>query len=482
MPITYAQNGRYAVGRNQGRLVVDYPLVQPSTDVHFLIADMWAVFNGRLFDSTQTQAQGYKLSWLYGFGDDSNPTGNPTGLKNRHTKDIALSTTADQLVLNTSDRYFFPNSGELLEPNPDLVIFSDNVLDDRLSLARWRAPGCFDIGIIYHTAWNIARVPAPRPYYRSFVPESARLFSSVVVWEQSPTMFVKLANGQLTGVQGLMPGSNIVPTLDVQAQTAYATITAEAGSGTGQATDCGEAVPGIYTINKIPADAYGRFGVKANSCTAIDQPGYLPYLGSLDDTLADVPTNQLMLGNDCKQCCDCSDYESASSKLSAVYDRYANSGEQAEEIRKRYLAVLTRWEAAVKCATKPVTLVHQPQHSECPQIAFVSRVYNGTDKDWLNVTLLGEAVGTSDTSLIVVGNQTKWISNPSDGNYVIPCVSKRGYVDIHWRYVVLGPLGFTFNQQAGRQFKVTATLADGGVLSGDTTVSTYTTCSPKVGA
>lgn len=474
MPITYVQNGRYAVGRNQGKLVVDYPLVQPSADVHFLIADMWAVFNGRLFNSNHTLAQGYKLSWVYGFGDAINPAGNPIGLVNRHAKDIALSTTADQLVLSTA-------STSLLRPIPELVVFSDEILDDRLSVARWRAHGCFDIGIIYHTAWNTERVPAPRSYYRSFVPASARLFSSVVVWEHSPTMFVKLASGQLTAVQGLTPGSNMVPTLDVQAQAAYATLTAEAGSGTGQATDCGEAVPGIYTINKIPADTYGRFAVKANSCTAVDQPGYLPYLGSFDDALEDVPTNQLMLGNDCKQCCDCSDYESASSQLSAVSDRYANSGEQAADIRKRYLAVLARWEAAVACATKPVTLVHQPQYSVCPQIAFVSRVYNRTANDWLNVTLLGEAVGDNDTSLIVVGNQAKWLSNPVDGSYVIPCVPKRGYVDVHWRYVVSGPFGFTFNQQTGRQFKVTATLADGGVLSGDTTVTTYTTCSPKAG-
>ena len=203
MPISHLNNrdplGRYGVGRNQNKLVRDYPIWNPSPDIQYLIADMWVLLNS-VSVAVDRLGSSYRLSWLWGFGAGPAQALDPLlGYVGIHNKDIELQNNVGATLLRTS---IAPFGAELSS-----VVFTERQLNARLSLVRWQLGGYYDIGVIYHTAWNDDIDVAPQEYASNFLPVSAKLFGGIVTLESTIGLYVKDGNS-VTNVTELQHGHN----------------------------------------------------------------------------------------------------------------------------------------------------------------------------------------------------------------------------------------------------------------------------------
>lgn len=366
--------GRYAVGRNQGKVGIDYPLVRPSEDIRHLIADMWAVFDNEPTTAAALRNKRLQILWLFGFGDDPRagvdafaPTRRFTAI---HSKDIVLCNTDGTILVDTTRD---PLSGFG-------CTFVDTVLDNRLSLARWtsrNSPYVFDIGIVYHTAWNNELDPNPREYSGDLYPSSAILDAGVITIENNVYIRAELADGNMLPLYRVAPGNNTILTVDsrTQAPLAVVDLAAAAGAGDGRVKQCGPA-PYVATINEQAPDSGGRFSIVPSPCLAVDSP-----LSSSD---LDGSPHSVRFQDDCKNCCDCQDFADAGDALEQGARVYQEIGKSLVATKESYVAKLEDWQSRAECAeAHRLRLIMVPQL--CPYFDIVAEYCNNSDSCVLNL-------------------------------------------------------------------------------------------------
>jgi hypothetical protein len=377
MPISHINNrdplGRYGIGRNQNKLVRDYPIWNPSPDIQYLIADMWVVLNSVRFAANRLGTS-YKLRWLWGFGDGPAQPSDPIyGYAGTHDKDIELQNNLGSTLLRTS-----------VAPTGNIVLFTERQLSNRLSLVRWQLGGYYDIGIIYHTAWNDDIELAPQEYSRSLFPVSAKLFGGIVTMESTIGLYVKDGT-RVVNVTEMQHGFNttVVKGSSTNPRGDTVKITAGAGLGEGTISACGD--NGIVSINGAKPTTDGRFDIKGIACMSVSAPNLVQTSVPITNTTTLVSQHAVHINDDCKKCCDCEDYNEVSTALRQLSLWYSAISQEATTIHTGYASVLAQWKALVACLLYPVKLKLTLQ--TCPTFNLAMRIYNDSQDAWRDLVL-----------------------------------------------------------------------------------------------
>lgn len=443
--IEFHPYGRRGISVGQTLLAPDYPLVAPSADIRYLVADcQLQVDDPGLYGGVPFKAP-FRIYWLYGIGcdgEDVPPCSESSGASapsvgesegvvdalfcRRHDAEITI-VDADNVVVFHS---------------PDAADFMTREWGDRAQIYEWRDDRLGACLLTVHTKWSHDDgSPDPRVYPLSLFPEAAVLDERVVniLPKRVRSLTVVLDNLQRTPVE-LVSGYNMAMTTSLRNnknRRAVSRITFDAtpGGGLGKYPGCEPQPLLIRRVNGVSPTPAGDFFLAANGCYFVRQPtritdfsprrtmpqialtpGSLPTL-DLPDAAAGTAKNlpgwpvdddpryaHLQVGNDCKACCDCDDYVTAANYMNDVHDQYAEIGQTYQSIRDVYHSNITRWDTARACIERrPLRLFLQPQL--CPFLDVVIQFCNHTNECVSDIELIAVVTTqpTADEPFFVPG-------------------------------------------------------------------------------
>jgi len=422
---------------------------------------MWVVLAADSPGAAAVASGDLHIRRLHGFGQDAplNALENASGLP----KGVAVyAGNGFSLVVDTtSTRYGTP-------------YFTDSVIDDRLSLARWAVSGVYDVAILYHTAWNYDLIPAPREYSSAFIPESARLVGSVVVIETFCAVLAELSDGNTVPVIGLGNRNNTMLTAAVSSDGSetVATLTARPGLGAGVVQTCG-ADWHIATINGMAPDKYGRFSLVASGCLTFDTKHV-----DVGGAAWEGNEHTLRLVDDCKDCCDCSDFSSAGLALGSAATVYHSIGDNIAGTKTRYDVKVDDWLTRVACAnSKLLSLAMTAQ--VCPYFDVNLQYCNNSDECVRNIVLIADLVLPAGTTVELISaalSSDNRQSVPADITqypvikFEIPNVPAKTSDGVKARLRFVGAGVNTDNLPLGFSVCLTGTVDDQLIVSGNVQV------------
>lgn len=408
-------DGRDGIGVAQPQSGTDFPIVQPSEDIRYLLADASLTFNQPSdYAAVPTYQLPFHVYWLSGFGDQpANPVIPANGsLSVSQSGSLAdyhppVTHPHDIVIVDAASRVVFDSTASDVQ-------YAARNWGSRLRVVTWETAEQ-TVVVSYHTAWNIAGTPTPRSYPSNFFPEAAVLDERVVIRQSK---HVKSLTAILDRVRGsgieFHAGYNMAlatapaSTITGRRRTTRVTLNATAGAGLGVFPDCTVEPLQIRTINNVqPTDA-GHFFLAATDCYWWRQPTRLldtdPRLTYPEVALfpGNVPTPNLphatagttksapgwpvgdnpryahlQIGNDCQPCCDCGDYVETAEFMNQVRHKYQRLGQRFEGTRDLYHVNRSKWLENRTCILqRPVRLQLIPQ--QCPFIDVVLQVCNQT--------------------------------------------------------------------------------------------------------
>jgi len=348
-----SSSGRAGIGVNQDA-GLDYPLVRPSSDIDYLLADFYLAFEPPAFEIT------YPLSirYLYGVGCVENTPAvdffTPT-----HAADIVVVDAANRVVFNSAVNTAFTVSAW----GTDYKIY------------EWLGSAAV-CRLVTHTTWA-PDTAEQQQYDKYLTPTSAKLAGRATYQMPRRLRTISVRNGQsehgpYAGNILLKNSYNTELAGQVSSNSPFRnntaiTVSAQAGSGAGLAPCSSTGDVPITSINGVSPSASGDFLISATDCLFARRP--------LVDGAVD-PDNQLHIGTGCTApCCKCSDYSDLAKYLNLTRDRYALIGQRAENVRTAHENNIARWNAQRGCSTaNPLRLMLTPQM--CPYMDIVMMACN----------------------------------------------------------------------------------------------------------
>lgn len=414
----FDQYGRQGIGVTQPYSGTDYPLLEPSEDIRYLLADMHvAIEQPTDYTGEPPYQLPLRIQWLYGFGCDdpewtlplsascesfgSSANCQPTP---RHSHDIILTDQDGRIVFDSTQQ---------------AVQYDTREWGDRLRVVTWRQADEY-VSIVYHTAWSPTEQPEPRDYPVYFFPDQAILDSRSVTVLPRRVRSLNVVFDHIRDDVEFVPGHNMqirasgVNTLRAVTQIEFSAIP---GAGEGRFPDCLPGPVAIRRINGVSPAARGDFYLSAKDCYWVRQPtriltdnprtslpevtlspGNIPTPGlpsPLAGTTKDAPGwppgddkryAHLQMGNDCVPCCDCEDYVETAQYMNQIRDKYAVIGQALNQSRDQYHSARDRWLAAAQCrAHRPLRV--QVVAQICPFVDIVIQYCNQTDECHSRVVL-----------------------------------------------------------------------------------------------
>lgn len=381
---TYHIRGRQGVGLLQGVVGADYPIINPSDDIRYLIADFF-ISTELAPSSGDLVALPLQIAWLGKFGDEP-PQDPPTptapasvAAEDRpRTRDDLLhypptaGDTEDVIVMDARGKIVFDSRFDA-----ETATITDT-FDDRVRYLYWRSMSrgiCVTVG--YHTAWPPQDLPT-RTYASSIFPAHAAIADQAT--NIIPSRLHSLqATGEdpldqeITLVSGYNTRLTVTPATpeDGALFVSRITISAVAGAGLGIFGDCSEVLQPILSINNVTPNDAGHFYLNAAYCYYVRRPN--------------TPNGfQLHLGNDCDACCSCQDYVDTAKYLNERGAEYREYGRQLMSIRSQYHRIRDYWLAAIESRLRaPLRLTLQPQN--CPFLDVAVQYRNRTSEPQHNV-------------------------------------------------------------------------------------------------
>jgi len=422
-------HGRRGIGVVQPEAGADFPLLQPSSDVRHLLADLHIAFDQPSdYADVPAFVPPFRVQWLSGFGDlppsGDIPTQNPDHTWNSICQSESLSSESvhvvdclplprhdhDIIIVDSQDQVVFDSTGTD-------IVYAARDWNNRLRVVTWRHPTNQYVNLVYHTAWNADNDPEPQEYSSYFFPTAAVIDERAI--EQLPlrvrSLTVVLDNIRETGVE-FLAGYNMQLAVndtvedDGKRRVTRVIFDASAGGGLGVYPDCNPGTLQITTINGVTPTDTGDFFLSAADCYWLRQPMRIIDTGDFSampectltpgslltagmpaanagrsKSAAGWPINddpryaQLQIGNDCTACCDCPDYVAAAQYMNAVRDQYQAIGVKIEAARDKYSDNRDRWLEAAACVNRrPLRLRMAPQ--ACPFLDVVMQLCNhGTE-------------------------------------------------------------------------------------------------------
>lgn len=429
--------GRQGIGVAQPQSGTDFPLLHPSTDVRYLLADFHIAFDQ---PSDYTDAAAFKppfrIYWLSGFGDVAPdypiPVRDGSGWASVcHSESLGGSMSVTEidclpLPVHDHDIIVIDSDGRIVfdSTNP-LVTHESRTWGDRLRVVVWRHPTAQFVSLVYHIAWSPNDYPPQQAYLSYFFPEEAVLDERAIyrLPKRVRSLTVVLDNLRKTAID-FVAGYNMriaagnTSEVDGKRRVTRVTFDATPGDGLGVYPDCETLPLNIGSINGIPASSSGDFYFAASDCYWIRQPtrlldplNYVSYpqialapgnvpTSGLPSPLAGTTKNapgwphnddpmyaHLQFGNDCGPCCDCPDYVAVAEYMNTVRNKYQLVGKKLEGTRDLYHANRDRWAAAAACINQQLLRIRLlPQL--CPFVDVAIQLCNHTEKCLNNVELV----------------------------------------------------------------------------------------------
>lgn len=428
----YDPHGRQGIGVAQPQSGIDYPLVNPSADVRYLIADLQLqVDDPGMYGGTPFQPP-FRLHWLYGVGCTGEEADCLTSLSSE--TEISLDSddgdvvNADFCPTHAQDLTIVDRDGRVVFHSPDAEEFTSQAWGDREHVYQWRDARLGFCLLVVHTKWPAEQSDfEPRHYPKNFFPLDATLDERAVyrLPKRVRSITVILDNLARTGVD-FVAGHNMelvtqAPTDTVDRGLRHATqlrFNVTPGAGRGIFPGCDPAPLLLRRINGVAPTDFGDFYLAATDCYWVRQPTRListdprvtyPQIGfapgnvptaNLPDPNAGTAKNlpgwplnddpryaHLQLGNDCMPCCDCDDYVNVAEYMNSIRDQYHTLGNDVENTRDLYHANISRWLEARECFhRRPLRIFLQAQ--VCPFLDIVVQFCNQSDKCRTGVELI----------------------------------------------------------------------------------------------
>lgn len=339
--------GRQPISVNQPSAGSNYPIVDPSDDIRYLLADAYLAYDRK----AQPYQHPLRITYLYGLGDQpvSQPAGTPTPT---HDYDVVIKDANDIVVFDST-----------------LVAgthFHTADWGDRLRIIEWTGAEAV-CRIVYHIGWSEGMEQLT--YDEHIVPDSAVLDERVI--DALPRRILSISVDDTTfegGEVTLENGYNTtVATEDFEAidggqAGATITISSQPNSGAGR-YPCEDDTTYIATINNVAPDERGNFALDAGGCYKLERPFQITGSSGGIPLAQLTSANTLRLRNNCGACCECDDYVAVYESLRKLNNRYLNIRDDAEEIRDQLRLNRARWEEQRSCRTREssrLTLVALP--------------------------------------------------------------------------------------------------------------------------
>jgi len=431
----FATHGRQGIGIVQPQSGTNYPLVYPSEDVRYLLADFYMSFDQPSdYDPTATPfLPPFRIHHLSGFG-----CGPPTVSIGESIPDDGMSSQSlssmsatpfniedyTPVPVNPHDIVIVDSLGQIVfDSTDDDITHGSRLWGERLRIVTWQHPSDVVVSLTYHTKWDhIEDCPTPREYPSYFLPEAAQLDERAV--ERLPKRIRKVTvvldqfeQIGLEFVSGYNMRFNREPTLaeDGGRRSTRVVMDATPGLGLGIFPGCEPDLLVIRTINGVRPTDHGDFYMAASGCLWVRQPTTLlsenprktlPNTdlspgNEPDDNLPDPgaglttaavgwPVDErfahLMVGNDCTACCDCQDYVDVANYLNSTRDNYQKLGNKVQNLRNIYHENRERWLAAALCVSnRPLRVRILPQI--CPFLDVAIQYCNQTNECQRDVEL-----------------------------------------------------------------------------------------------
>jgi hypothetical protein len=363
-------DGRKGIGVNQPQSGLDYPLVAPSEDIRYLLADAYLTYDDPAFYSTSATAVQHplRIKWLYGVGCETSsaPGWAPTPT---HAADI--------LIVDANNNTVF-NSTQLVPLNGDATYqsFAKRAWGDDYDIYEWIGNNAVCRIVVYKT-WPAEFQVEPQHWPTHIVPTNAVLDERAVHKMPKRLRSMRFVdNGATIGTARrshviFAGGSNMAlassPVNSTTSSRAATNVLFDAtpGNGTGQYSDCGDELgPPIYRINGVVPNAYGDFLISAADCLWLRQPT------AIANGRATPTAHTLSFGSDCGPCCDCSDYVDVAKYMNSIQAKYAQIGSRTNTIKLLHEGNIDRWLEQRDCRLqKPLRVLLTPQY--CPVIDVV---------------------------------------------------------------------------------------------------------------
>lgn len=329
----------------------NYPFVKPSTDIQYLLADLFVSFD----DIREEVVYPLRVAWLYGFGTNtvSSIPGYPTPA---HTRDI--------LIVDTNDRVIFDSTLA--------TGFTQRAWDDRLSVNEWtnRDSVC---RTVMHTNWTAADINdgLDRIYDSYIEPENGELIGDT--WYELPRRVTSLQVGlndisqtrvvlsegynlSIEQLSGSFTSSLSLPNFSTTKQLVAGTrvrhrisLKAEPGAGLGVFPGCVDAEQHVRTINGNRSNNYQNFTYHGEGCIRTQRPVGLTQTDPREFEYASFILTQtasasaIEVLNDCTNCCECEYFARTYQGLKRQWFLHQDIATRGEEVRDNYAANRNRW-------------------------------------------------------------------------------------------------------------------------------------------
>lgn len=365
--------GRAGIGVVQPQSGLDYPLVAPSADVRYLLADLHLSYDddGEYDTAIPPAVHPLRIKYLYGIGcvENTPPVGFPAPA---HAADIVIVDANGRVILDTT-------AGQ--------TTFNSATWSADYRIYEWKTPRAV-CRLVVHTTWpdddngqtdadtrqNYDKYLAPVTGWlddRAVYKIPRRLLSLRARNNQSLSPrysgAFKFGNGYNTEIVAAQPATTIFRT------GVAVTFNIAAGTGLGRYGECPDNPPPITKINGVTGT---DFYISGNDCLWVRRPVTVgltaPY------AVNPSTTAHQQIGGDCNPCCSCDDYATTAKYMNDTSYRYKLIGQRTEKVREEHENNIVRWLSARACSVQhPLRLFMVPQR--CPCIDVVMMLCNPCD-------------------------------------------------------------------------------------------------------
>jgi hypothetical protein len=419
--LIYTPDGRRGVGVNQPQSGLDYPLIAPSVDIQYLLADFYLAYE----DTAQEFKHPLRIKWLYGVGCAVTPppAGTPTPT---HAADILIVDADERTVFNSTILGTDAGIARFASWCWGLKKNSAACLNDYAYRAyEWVSNKAVCRLIAYQT-WPPSAADADsdavREYPVNLVPVNATLDERTVYKvPKRVTAFILPALNNIKLVRtavDFVAGFNTQLTAGDEEErnlrkTRQVTFNVEPGAGLGKYTDCEDPELPIYRINGLTGP---DILITADKCLWMRIPTNFN-AGST----ALIPVKQgghvtQIIGSNCPACCTCDDYVGLANYMNVTRDRYKEIGDGLNGVLLAHSDNIERWSTQRECrARTPIKACMTAQR--CPFIDVIVQYCNLCEKCAEDVTLNLAFTAPGNSATIACGYTTVTNKDVKGGLY-----------------------------------------------------------------
>lgn len=361
--------GRGGLGVIQPQSGLDYPFVNPSEDIRYLVADFYFAHDAAAdyLPTAIPVAYPLRIKRLYNVGCNANPVPTDHVPRGGDAVDVVIADADGNTVFDTT-------TAVLVEENAA-------AWGDDYTVYTWKTEKETCRALLY-TTWPEAD-DDKRHYDRYLAPAAAILDSRSVYREPKHVLSLSVRNGSYTtgpykndiifrNSYNTEIAANDPTTVQIR-RTTRINFTAVAGSGAGKYPCANPAIADEYpikTINGVGPRTAGHFLLAADDCLWVRRPTV--YTPDSARPFAQQSAQQ-QIGADCKPCCGCTDYAATALYMNATRDKYKLIGQRAADVKNLHETNIARWNAYRQCTIgNPLKLVVVPQRSPFVDVALMA--------------------------------------------------------------------------------------------------------------